>query len=172
LNVLGGPRTFSKSAHPPMPLSALDKRVYFLQANTTEKSTSGGYTTGAWDYIKFCLSHSIAPDPTPNTLAQYIAFTSKSITSGPKYLTGVCHFLKDLYPDFDTHCSHPLVTVTICSSKKIWGDPVKWKLPLRLCHLETFLKVAQNSRSYNDLLFITILSFLCLSSEWRVDPEE
>jgi len=158
LNALGGPETFSKLARPPMPLSVLDERVYFLQANAIEKSTSSGYATGARDYIKFCLSHGIALDPTPDTLARYIAFTSKFIASGPKYLTGVRHFLKDLYPDFDTHRSHPLVTATIRGSKKIRGDPVKRKLPLRLCHLETFLRVAQNSRSYDDLLFITILS--------------
>jgi len=44
--------------------------------------------------------------------------------------------------------------------------PVKWKSPLRLCHLETFLKVAQNSRSYNDLLFITILSCCFYACHW------
>ena len=158
LNALGGPTSFAKLTRPPMPLSALDKRTRFLQANAIEKSTSRGYTTGARDYIKFCMSHRIPLDPTPETLARYIAFTSNSIASGPKYLTGARHFLKDLYPDFDKHRSHPLVRATIRGSKKIRGDPVRRKLPLRLCHLETFLNVARDSRSYDDLLFVTILS--------------
>ena len=135
LSTLGRPKKFSGSARPPMPLTVLDEHVCFLQANAIEKSTSGGYATGARDYIKFCLSHGISLDPTPETLARYIAFTSNFIASGPKYLTGVCHFLKDLYLDFDTHRSNPLVTATIRGSKKIRGDPVKRKAPLRPCHL-------------------------------------
>src|SRR5258705_3414495 len=31
----------------------------------------------------------------------YIAYTSQFISSGPKYITGACHFLVDLYPNFD-----------------------------------------------------------------------
>lgn len=46
----------------------------------------------------------------------------------------------------------------IWGSKKIQGDLVKCEAPLRPCHLEAFLNVARNSRSYDNLLFITILS--------------
>jgi hypothetical protein len=158
LNALGGPTTPRKKARPPMPLSALDEYVLFLQANAIEKLTSQGYATGARDYVNFCLSHGIALDPTPNTLARYIAFTSRFIASGPKYLTGVRHFLKDLYPDFDVHRSDPLVKATIRGSKKIRADPVKRKLPLRPSHLEAFFEVAATSKLYDDLLFITILA--------------
>jgi hypothetical protein len=158
LSVLGGSTSSNRSARPPMHLATLDERVHFLQASAIEKSTSRGYATGARDYIMFCLTHSLPLDPSPQTLARYIAFTSQFIASGPKYLTGVRHFLKDLYPHFDESRSHPLVTATIRGSKKIRADPVKRKLPLRLCHLQAFLGVAENSGSYDDLLFITILS--------------
>jgi len=87
-------------------------------ATLIKMSTLGGYAMGTWNYMKFCLSHHIALDPTPKTLVWYIAFTSNFIASGPKYLTGVHHFLKDLYPDFNTQHAHPLVRATIQGSKK------------------------------------------------------
>lgn len=158
LNVLGGPSAFSTLAHPPMQLSMLDERVRFLQQNAIEKSTSKGYGTGARDYIKFCLSHNLPLEPTPKTLARYIAFTSQYIASGPRYLTGVRHFLRDMYPDFDENRGHPWVTTTIRGSKKVRGDPVHRKLPLRLVHLQTFQHRADESKSYDDILFATILS--------------
>ncbi|RDB28181.1 hypothetical protein Hypma_001296 [Hypsizygus marmoreus] len=97
-------------------------------------------------------------DPTPQTLSRYIAYTSQFIASGPKYLTGVRHFLRDIYPDFDDNRSHPLVQSTIRGSKKVRADPVTRKLPLRPAHLSAFLQVARSTRSYEDLLFTVILS--------------
>jgi hypothetical protein len=119
-----------RSHLPSLSLSQLDELVLYLQANAIERSTSKGYATGARHYINFCLSHKLPIDPTPQTLARYIAFSSQFIASGPKYLSGVRHFLKDIYPDFDANRSHPLVTSTIRGSKKVRGDPVKHKLPL------------------------------------------
>jgi hypothetical protein len=101
LNVLGGPSSASRPARPQIPLAMLDECVTYLLANAIERSTLSGYATGTRDYIHFCLSHNLALDPTPQTLARYIAYTSKFIASGPKYLMGIRHFLKDLYPDFD-----------------------------------------------------------------------
>ncbi|KAJ7271668.1 hypothetical protein C8J57DRAFT_1008086, partial [Mycena rebaudengoi] len=102
--------------------------------------------------------HKLPLDPTPTTLARYIAYTSKFIASGPKYLTGARHFLKDLYPDFDTNRSSPLVQSTINGSKKIRADPVRRKLPLRISHLAAFHHLYLQNPSYDTLLFITILS--------------
>jgi len=141
-----------------MPLADLDKHALHLQVSAIEKSTVQGYATGVRDYIAFCVAHSLPLDPTPSTLSRYIAYTSKFIASGPKYLTGVRHFLIDLYPHFDASRSHPLVQSTIRGSKKVRADGVRRKLPLRLSHLEAFLEVAASSKSYDDLLFITILS--------------
>jgi hypothetical protein len=100
-------------------LADLDARAHFLQVNSIEKSTRNGYVTGARDYITFCIKNCLPLDPTPQTLARYIAYTSLFIASGPKYLTGARHFLKDLYPDFATNRTHPLVQVTISGSKLI-----------------------------------------------------
>lgn len=141
-----------------MSLKELDDRAHFLQVNAIEKSTSRGYITGARDYLHFCISHSIPIDPTPQTLSRYIAYTSQYIASGPKYLTGVRHFLAELYPDFDMNRSSPLVQTTITGSKKIRGDGVKRKLPLRLSHLQAFLDIARTSGRYDDFLFVVILS--------------
>jgi hypothetical protein len=157
LNILGGPSA-PRTARPPISLADLDARARFLQANAIEKSTSQGYATGARDYITFCVRNSLPLDPTPQTLARYIAYTSMFIASGPKYLTGARHFLRDLYPDFDSSRSHPLVQATISGSKKTRADPVNRKLPLRLTHLSAFLEVARSTGRYNDLLFIVILS--------------
>jgi hypothetical protein len=149
-----GPRT----ARPQMRLSDLDNLTSFLQIHAIEKSTVKGYATGARDYITFCVNHSLPLDPTPRTLSRYIAYTSQFIASAPKYLTGARHFLSDLYPSFDTNRAHPLVQATIAGSKKIRADPVKRKLPLRLCHLQAFLEVVNCSNSYDDLLFAAIVS--------------
>ena len=131
LSSLGGRGTSSRShAHRPMDLRDLDHRTLWLQANAIEKSTVKGYTTGARDYLNFCMIHSIPIDPTPQTLSHYIAFTSHFIASGPKYLTGVRHFLHALYPEFDTNRADPLVKSVIRGSRKIRADPISQKLPL------------------------------------------
>jgi hypothetical protein len=159
LSALGGSRP-SRRTRPTMKLSDLDNRVLHLQVNAIEKSTVKGYATGARDYISFCMAHHLSIEPTPETLARYIAYTSQFIASGPKYLSGVRHFLSDLYPNFDANRAHPLVTTTIRGSKKIRTDPIRRKLPLRPAHLQTFLLIARGSGSYDDLLFATILSCL------------
>lgn len=141
-----------------MILSDLDARVKLLQFNAIEKSTRKSYATGARDYINFCIAHSLPLDPTPQTLARYIAFTSLSIASAGKYFTGARHFLSDLYPSFDANRAHPTVQAILTGSKKMRADPVLRKQPLRLSHLHSFLRVAQHTNAYDDLLFIVILS--------------
>ena len=158
LNALGGHENVLSRARPRMDLSDLDKRTLYLQVNAIEKSTINGYATGARDYLRFCITHALPLDPTPQTLSRYITYTSQFIASGPKYLTGVRHFLNDIYPQFDTNRAHPLVKSAIRGSKKVRADPVRRKLPLRLDHLAKFLCIARESGSYDDLLFITILT--------------
>ena len=85
-----------RSARPPLELKDLDARVSHLQAHALETSTIGGYSTGARDYIRFCQLHHLPLEPSPQTLSRYIAFTSISIASGPKYLTGARHLSKRL----------------------------------------------------------------------------
>lgn len=144
------------SARPPMDLNKLDDLVLFLQAHAIETSTKNNYSTGARDYIRFCTTHNLSLDPTPSTLSRYIAFTSKHIASGPKYLTGARHYLKQFYPHFDESRSNPLVQATIRGSKKIRADPVNRKPPLRTFHIQQFYDLRHHS--YNDLLFATIIS--------------
>lgn len=146
-------------AHPHFNLDEIDRYASFLQQSAIEKSTTKCYKTGARDYISFCLNHHLSIQPTPQTLSRYIAFSSRSIASGPKYLTGARHYLKDLFPDFDKNHNHPLVLSTIRGSKKVCVDPVTHKLPLRLCHLSTFVNHSISTKSYDDLLFATIMSW-------------
>ncbi|KAG7449999.1 uncharacterized protein BT62DRAFT_868359, partial [Guyanagaster necrorhizus] len=105
-------------------------------------------------------------EPTPLTLSRYITYTSQFISSGSKYLTEVHHFLKDLYPDFNTNCKHLMVQATICGSRKIRGDSTFQKLPLQLFYLITFCLFANISDSYDDLLFTTILACCFYSCHW------
>ena len=121
LRTLGGHKrpTRKPYARPPMDLHDLDIRTSWLQASSIENSTVKGYTTGARDYLNFCTIHSLSIDPTPQTLARYISYTSQFIASGPKYLTGARHFLSTLYPNFDSNRSHPLVLSVIRGSKKV-----------------------------------------------------
>ncbi|OCH83648.1 hypothetical protein OBBRIDRAFT_710281, partial [Obba rivulosa] len=121
-----------------------------------ELSSAKHYATGARDYISFCLSHSLPLDPTPQTLARYIAYTSRYIASAPKYLTGARHFLRELYPEFEQNRAHPMVQAVIAGSRKVRADPVHRKLPLRTADLLTFANIADMSHDFDDLLFATI----------------
>ncbi|KAH9907693.1 uncharacterized protein B0H18DRAFT_864783, partial [Fomitopsis serialis] len=102
--------------------------------------------------------HNLPLNPTPETLARYIAYTSQFIASGPKYLSGARHFLRDIFTHFDIHRSHPSVQATITGARKLRGEAVRRKLPLRTSHLAAFVHIAVLSKSYDDLLFATILS--------------
>lgn len=156
LSHLGEPA--HRSARPSMKLEDLDARVSHLQSHALEKSTVGGYSTGARNYIRFCRIHHLPIDPTPQTLSRYIAYTSLSISSGPKYLSGVRHYLHELYPSFDANRASPLVQATIRGSKKVRADPVHRKQPIRICHLIACLDTAHRTHDYDDLLFATIMS--------------
>ena len=156
LNILG--ESAPRVARPPLKLSDLDDRVFHLQSHAIEKSTASGYSTGARDYINFCHLHNLPLDPTPQTLSRYIAFTSLSIASGPKYLTGARHFLRELFPAFDANRASPLVQATIRGSRKVRADPVCRKQPIRLHHLSSFVTLVHQSHDYDDLLFATIMS--------------
>ena len=111
LDDLGEPG-LRKRARPHISLEEIDRYASFLQHSAIEKSTSKVYKTGAHDYISFCVSHHLSLQPTPLTLSHCITFSSHSIASTSKYLTGASHYLKDLYPNFDTDRSHPLVLST------------------------------------------------------------
>jgi len=158
LSALGGLPSAPRVARPPMDLADLDTRTLSLQVNSIEHSTSKNYATGARDYINFCLHHSLPLDPTPTTLSRYIAYSSLFIASGPKYLTGIRHFLQDIYPEFDANRAHALVRTTIRGAKKARADPVQRKLPLRLAHLQSFVNVAHCTGTYDDFLFAVLLS--------------
>ena len=147
-----------RSARPTLSIKDLDARVSHLQNHALEKSTVGGYSTGAHDYIRFCILHKILIDPTPETLSHYIAFTSLSIASRPKYLTGARHYLLELFPEFDNNRASHQVQATIRGSKKVRADPVHRKQPIRTDLLAAFLAKARCSLDYDDLLFATIMS--------------
>ncbi|KNZ71911.1 hypothetical protein J132_05185 [Termitomyces sp. J132] len=130
----------------------------FCRRDGVEKSTASGYATGARDYVKFCIKHNIPLDPTPQTLARYIAYTSRFIASGPKYLTGLRHFIRNFYPNFDNNRAHPIVQATIRGSKKVRADLIRRKQPLRPHHLTEFVNTARRTAEYDDLLFATMMS--------------
>jgi hypothetical protein len=156
LNVQGRKKT-RNSFYPAMPLGELDDLVTYLQNSTIEHSTLWGYTLDTCNYLSFCKIHNLPSDPTPQTLSHYIAFFSQYIKSGPKYLSGVCFYLRPFFPEFDKNCAYPLVQVTICSAKKIRADSITRKLSLQIPHLQSFADRAATSNSYDDLLFAIIL---------------
>ena len=159
LNLVGGNvGSLVHHSRPVVSLSDMDDRLALLQASAFDQSTIRGYAVGARDYLRFCLQHHLPLEPTPLTLARYIAYTSQFISSGPHYLSGVRHFLRGIFPQFDSIRADPLVKTAIRGSWKIQADPVRRKLPLRTSHLQAFLQVALQSQAYDDLLFVTILS--------------
>jgi hypothetical protein len=158
LSTLGGQRTSPRVPRPPMELVDLDACTFYLQVNSLERSTLKNYATGARDYINFCILHSLPLDPTPTTLSCYIAYSSQFIASAPKYLTGMRHFLKELYPEFNINCSHLLMKSTVWGAKKVRGEPMQRKLPLHLAHLQSFVNVALCTGSYDNYLMALLLS--------------
>ncbi|KAF5366749.1 hypothetical protein D9758_006543 [Tetrapyrgos nigripes] len=143
---------------PIQPLSLIDERVSFLQAHAIEESTLAGYKTGARDYVTFCINHNLSLEPTISTLCRYIAYTSQFIASGPDYLTGTHHFLREIYPEFATNRASHAVQATIIGSRKFRADAVHRKLPLKTSHLDAFYNLYLENPTYDNLLFITILS--------------
>lgn len=124
-----------------------------------KKSTFKHYRTGARDYILFCVCQNLSLEPTPSTIARYIAYTSQHIVSASKYLTGARHFLQHIYPEFDKNRQLPMVKATLRGSMKLRADPVRRKLPLRLHHIQFFVDCALHTDGgYDDLLFTTILA--------------
>ena len=156
---MGGPGSRRK-ARPYTNLKEIDRYATFLQNSAIEKCTTKCYQTGARDYISFCNNHNLSLQPTPLTLSRYITYTSHSIASALKYLTGAQHYLKDIYPKFNNNRNHPLQVVlsTIRGAKKVRADPVKRKLPLRLSHLSSFVSHSTVTQKYDNLLFATIMS--------------
>lgn len=140
---------------PVLTLSEIDQRLLRLQVNSIESSTRQGYLTGAKDYVLFCIRHNLPLDPTPQTIARYVAYTSQFINSAPKYLTGARHFLADIYPDFDKNRQSAVVRSAIRGAQKLRSKPISRKEPIRMQHL---LQLVQRVSSYDDLLFATILS--------------
>src|ERR1700678_1831829 len=85
LGLLGGSDgSLFRHSRPPVSLADLDARLSFLQTNALDQSTIHGYGVGARDYLRFCLQHNLPLNPTPLTLARYIAYTSQFIASGPR----------------------------------------------------------------------------------------
>jgi len=158
LKLLGERSTSRSNARPVMTSSELNDRLAFLRRSAIEKSTVREYAVGAKDYMNFCTRHNLPIDPTPDTFSRYIAYTSKFIASGPKYLTGARHFLHDLFPDFDKARADPLVSATIRGSRKVRADPVRRKAPLWVAHLQEFVNIAARTTSFDDVLFAAMLS--------------
>ena len=174
MNALSGAHRRSL-ARPRVSLSALDEHIAFLHAHAIKLSTRRNYSTRARDYILFCSIHGLPLDPTPLTIARYIAYTSLHIASAPKYLSGARHFLRDIYPDFDAARKHALVQSTIRGSRKARADPVHRKAPLRLSHLSTFQALALRTGHYDDVLFFTILTtafFACHRIGELIAPDD
>lgn len=140
---------------PVLTLSQIDQRLLRLQVHSIEASTRQGYLTGAKDYVLFCIRHNLPLDPTPQTIARYVAYTSQFINSAPKYLTGVRHFLGGFYPDFDKNRQSTVVRSAIRGAEKLRSKPISRKDPIRMHHL---LMLVQRVSSYDDLLFATLLS--------------
>lgn len=158
LSALGGLSNRKSAIRHPMALEDLDALTSHLQVHAIEKLTASGYVTGARDYVKLCINHNLSLDPTPQTLSRYIAYTSRHIALGPKYLTGHRHFICDFFPDFDKNRAHPLVQATIRGSKKLRIDLIRRKLPLCSHHLAAFVETARQTKDYDNLLFATMMS--------------
>ncbi|KAF5361122.1 hypothetical protein D9758_009074 [Tetrapyrgos nigripes] len=165
-SVVNFPHTKSTSSSLPATFYPNDGESHFdvlgwfskTTTHTIEESTLAGYKTGARDYVTFCINHNLSLEPTISTLCRYIAYTSQFIASGPNYLTGAHHFLREIYPEFATNHTSHTVQATIIGLRKFCADAVHRKLPLKTSHLDTFYNLYLKNPTYDNLLFITILS--------------
>lgn len=141
-----------------MHIEDIDSLSDKLQTAALDKSTRLHYLTGFRDYANFCHLHNLALNPSVSTFRRYLAYTFTFCSSGPKYLTGVRHFLLPLFPDFDSIRNHPSVQAVAKGAAKSRHAPVRRKEPLRVHHLTHFCVLAARTGDYDDLLFATILS--------------
>lgn len=130
-----------------------------LTGASIESSTATTYASAVRSYTDFCLLHELPRDPTPHTLALYVAYTSHYINprSVDSYLSGICNGLEPYYPHVREARKHPLVVKALRGAKKIRAIGIHRKRALSRTEIGSVRSSYDSSIDYDDHLFVTLL---------------
>jgi hypothetical protein len=149
---------------PPPPIEDVRRRAAFLESIALEHNTRRGYRTGAKAYSSFCQRYGLGLEPTPDTLALFLAEETLHVKAATalEYLVGARRHLEILCPGWGsqlaTSRASALVRAIAVGAAKDRAEPVRRKAPLRPPHLTAFLELALRSEAYDDLLMAAIAS--------------
>jgi hypothetical protein len=149
---------------PPPPIEEVRRRAAFLESIALEHNTRRGYRTGAKAYSSFCQRYGLGLEPTPDTLALFLAEETLHVKAATalEYLVGARRHLEILCPGWGsqlaTSRASALVRAIAVGAAKDRAEPVRRKAPLRPPHLTAFLELALRSEAYDDLLMAAIAS--------------
>ena len=120
-------------------------------------------------YLEFIRIHNFEVDPTEDTLSYFVVFMSYHIkpSSVNTYLSGICQQLEPFFPGVRTAQKSKLVERTLCSCKRMRGQPITRKLPLSIDNLCVIYTSIHLSTDHDDKLFLAQLftgffALLCL----------
>jgi hypothetical protein len=137
----------------------LVSELAILTGASIEASTATTYASALRSYTDFCLLHDLPRDPTPHTLALYVAYTSHYINprSVDSYLSGICNTLEPFYPYVRQSRKHPLVVKALRGAKKISAVGIHRKRALTRTEIGVVCSSYNSSSDYDDYLFVTLL---------------
>ena len=143
---------------PPLPFEELAAFTEQLEADAWESSTKSGYRTALRSWDAFCDLYHQSHHPTPASLSSYIAYAIRRIASIDTYLSGIAHFMKRIYNDWEAVRFHPKVVSVLRGAHKWRAHRIRRRNPLHLHHVGHFVKIAcQRNASYDQILFAAML---------------
>ena len=152
----------SKSRQPKRKPWPLDRLIYersIALGHCLDRSTVKNYSSALNSYITFCKNHERPVEPTPDTLSFYVVYMSRFVKpdSVETYLSGICSQLEPHFPNIRVIRTHYLVTRTLKGCKRLFGTPIRRKLPLTIANLQTVIDALHSSTSHDDRLFLCAL---------------
>jgi hypothetical protein len=142
-----------------LPLDSLCQERDVALGNSLALSSHLVYDTALRSWAEFALLHKFAGIPTPDSLSLFIVWLSRSVSARTveSYLSGIVSKLLPICTDIRNIRQNEIVVRTLRGIKRRNGQTVVRKSALT----ENDLKIAvdsYSSPSYDDLLFLTILT--------------
>ena len=124
-----------------------------------DTSTWKNYGSALNSYLSFVRMHNFPIEPTPDTLSFFTVYMCHHInpSSVDTYLSGICQQLEPYFPSVREARKSMLCKRTLIGCKRLRGVPTKRKRALSMDDLRHVVAHYSNSRSHDDLLFVSQL---------------
>ena len=124
-----------------------------------DTSTWKNYGSALNSYLTFVRIHNFPVEPTPDTLSFFTVFMCHYLKpdSVNTYLSGICQQLEPYFPSVRQIRSSTLCKRTLAGCMRLRGTPTKRKRALTMDDLNLVVNHYSNSRSHDDLLFVSQL---------------